>query len=91
MGSNLPMQWGLLSFRDSRYPNLQDPHESILQLLEKCLGVEKVTHVLPIPDLFYSNSFHVSDCSWFLATFLEGCGILVPEPGMEPVLLQCKH
>lgn len=52
MGSNLLVQWGLLSFRDSKYPNLQNPHESILQLLEKCLGVEEVTHVLPIPDLF---------------------------------------
>lgn len=45
-------EWGLLPFRNSGISIWVIANQSTPELLEKCLGVEKISHVLPTLDLF---------------------------------------
>lgn len=51
-GATKLYEWGLLPFRNSGVSIWVIANRSTPELLEKCLSVEKVPHVLPVLDLF---------------------------------------
>ena len=60
--------------------------------LWRSLGVEKITHVLPTPDLFFTPIHFMYQAVHGFWLFLEGCGILVPQAGIKNCPpLQWKH